>query len=29
MRWLAPEAEFLEPGTLGCQGCGGALMQSP
>jgi len=25
MRWLAPEAEFLEPGTLGCQGCGGAL----
>ena len=25
MRWLVPEAEFMDPGTLGCQGCGGAL----
>ncbi|MBI5157270.1 MAG: pyruvate synthase subunit beta [Acidimicrobiia bacterium] len=25
MRWAVPEAEFVDPGTLGCQGCGGAL----
>lgn len=25
MRWSLPEAEFMDPGTLGCQGCGGAL----
>jgi pyruvate/2-oxoacid:ferredoxin oxidoreductase beta subunit len=25
MRWAVPEAEFMDPGTLGCQGCGGAL----
>jgi len=25
MRWMVPEAEFMDPGTLGCQGCGGAL----
>ena len=25
MRWLVPEAEYMDPGTLGCQGCGGAL----
>ena len=25
MRWAVPEAEYMDPGTLGCQGCGGAL----
>ena len=25
MRWAIPEAEFMDPGTLGCQGCGGSL----
>lgn len=25
MRWAVPEAEFMDPGTLGCQGCGGTL----
>ncbi len=25
MRWAIPEAEFMDRGTLGCQGCGGAL----
>ena len=25
MRWAIPEAEFVDPGTLGCQGCGGTL----
>jgi pyruvate/2-oxoacid:ferredoxin oxidoreductase beta subunit len=25
MRWAVPEAEFMDPGTLGCQGCAGAL----
>jgi pyruvate/2-oxoacid:ferredoxin oxidoreductase beta subunit len=25
MRWAVPEAENMDPGTLGCQGCGGAL----
>jgi len=25
MRWAIPEAEYMDPGTLGCQGCGGAL----
>ena len=25
MRWAVPEAEHMDPGTLGCQGCGGAL----
>ena len=25
MRWVVPEAEHMDPGTLGCQGCGGAL----
>ena len=25
MRWLTPEAEHMGLGTLGCQGCGGAL----
>jgi pyruvate ferredoxin oxidoreductase beta subunit/2-oxoisovalerate ferredoxin oxidoreductase beta subunit len=25
MRWAIPELELMDPGTLGCQGCGGAL----
>ena len=25
MRWVVPEAEHMAEGTLGCQGCGGAL----
>ena len=25
MRWVVPEAEHMSEGTLGCQGCGGAL----
>jgi pyruvate ferredoxin oxidoreductase beta subunit/2-oxoisovalerate ferredoxin oxidoreductase beta subunit len=25
MRYAVPEAEFVDPGTLGCQGCGGTL----
>ena len=25
MRWATPEVEMMEPGTLGCQGCGAAL----
>lgn len=25
MRWVVPEAEYMDGGTLGCQGCGGAL----
>jgi pyruvate/2-oxoacid:ferredoxin oxidoreductase beta subunit len=25
MRYAVPEAEFMDPGTLGCQGCAGAL----
>jgi pyruvate/2-oxoacid:ferredoxin oxidoreductase beta subunit len=25
MRWATPELEVMEPGTLGCQGCGAAL----
>lgn len=25
MRWAVPEPELMDPGTLGCQGCGGAL----
>ncbi len=25
MRWAIPEAELMETGTLGCQGCGAAL----
>lgn len=25
MRWATPELEIMEPGTLGCQGCGAAL----
>ena len=25
MRWAIPMDEHLDPGTLGCQGCGGAL----
>jgi pyruvate/2-oxoacid:ferredoxin oxidoreductase beta subunit len=25
MRWAIPEAEYMEPGTLGCQGCAASL----